>query len=201
MQLTNDQSFLVKTVDKKSANNLERETAGYLIRPYCKEDREMWIKSVVDAEEKEFIKLLQMSREQQKSDKAYHMAVVQKNGDKIVATVMITEVLREQYQSAFLGLSSNQKQVGDQVVIESFAAAMDIGFNDLALHRLEMLHTTHTKISKQVLQTLGLRSEGIRKQCFLWEEKWIDAEVFAITKDEWSSKHVSALMNTTYQMR
>ncbi len=188
-------------MDKKSAKNLERETAAYLIRPYAKNDKDLWVKSVFEAEEKDFIKLLQMSREQQKADKAYHMAIVQKNGEKIIGTVMITEIIREQYQSAFIGLASNQKQIGDQVVIESFAAMMDIGFNDLSLHRLELLYTIHTKISKQVLQTLGLRLEGTRKQCFLWDEKWIDAEVFAITKDEWAAKHISALMNTTYQMR
>jgi RimJ/RimL family protein N-acetyltransferase len=118
-----------------------------------------------------------------------------------MGTTTITEVLRDQYQSAFLGLSSNQKQVGDALVIETLAATMDIGFNDLDLHRLEMLFTIHTKIVKQVLITLGMRSEGFRKQCFLWENKWIDAEVFAITKEEWSTKHVSSLMNTTYQMR
>jgi RimJ/RimL family protein N-acetyltransferase len=188
-------------LEKTSAKNLQRETAAYIIRPYTKDDKSLWLESTPDSEEKDFVKILQMGREQQKNDRAYHLAIVSKGSQKIIGTAMITEIIRDQYQSAFIGMYSNQKQIGDQVVIEAFAATMDIGFNDLDLHRLELLHTIHTKIAKQVLLTLGMRSEGTRKKCFFWDEKWMDAEVFAITKEEWATKHVSTLMNTTYQMR
>jgi len=188
-------------LEKIIAKNLQRETAAYSIRPYTKDDKSLWLESTPGAEEKDFIKILQMGREQQKHDRAYHLAIVMKNTHKIIGTSMITEIIRDHYQSAFIGMYSNLKQIGDQVVIEAFAATMDIGFNDLDLHRLELLYTVHTKIAKQVLLTLGMRSEGMRKQCFYWDEKWLDGEVFAITKEEWVIKHVSTLMNTTYQMR
>lgn len=199
-----EDEFCVKgyvDLEKVSTKNLQRETAAYIVRPYTKDDKTVWLESAPDSEEKDFIKILQMGREQQKHDRAYHLAIINKNTHKIVGTSMITEIIRDQYQSAFIGMYSNQKQIGDQVVIEAFAATMDIAFNDLSLHRLELLYTVHTKIAKQILMTLGMRSEGVRKQCFYWEEKWIDGEVFAITKEEWTQKHISTLMNTTYQMR
>lgn len=188
-------------MEKVNVKNLERETASHVVKPYSKEDKTNWLEANPTHEEKDFTKLLQLGREQQRMDKAYYFSVTNKQTHKLVGTSMITEILRDQYQSAFVGITSNQKQLGDQVVLEALAATMDIAFKDLNLHRLEILYTHHTKLAKQVLITLGMRSEGLRRQCFLWDEKWVDAEVFAITKDEWQSKHVAVLMNTSYQIR
>lgn len=188
-------------LNKESTKNLQRTTAAYHVRPYSKEDKAAWLAVNSDKSDKDFIKLLQTARDLQKADKAYYLAIVQKSNQQLIGTLMLTALIREQYQSAFLGLAINQKQVGDQVILESFAAAMDIAFNDLDLHRIEVLYVASVMISKQTLKTLGLRSEGFRKQCFLQDQKWLDAEVFAIVKEEWQQKQVSSLMNTTYNMK
>ena len=181
-------------MDKTATKNMYRLSSQLEIRPLAKEDKDVWLNRVAKGtDEKDFAKYLNASRQQQKEDKSYSLAVFSKNGDYL-ANILISGIVRDIYQSAFISIYSFSKSIGDNLFKEAIVACLDISFKELSLHRLEILYVNDLSISKNIFLEIGFRSEGKRISSILWKDKWQDAEVFALTLDEYKRKNIEKTM-------
>lgn len=190
-------------IDKHQPKNLYRETAALIVRNYQKEDADLWLHAQNNAEanNRDFIRELQWMKEQMRIGKSYFFATFTKNDNKLLSTTSLTELIRGSYQSAFLSYATFPKQVGDNYSLETIIATCEMAFEDLRLHRVEALVEKNKLDFKGLMVKCGFRYEGVRKGAFLIQEKWQDMEVFAMTADDWKTKHLQQLKMASTALR
>lgn len=74
---------------------------------------------------------------------------------------------------------------GKGVATEAARAVVDYGFRERGLQRIEAVHFTRNPASGRVMQKLGMKYEGRRRN---WMKKWDqyeDVEMYGVLRDEW----------------
>ena len=77
--------------------------------------------------------------------------------------------------------------VGRGIATRAVAAAIDLAFDPLGLHRLQLLAATGNHRSRAVAQRLGLTHEGTLREAELLARGRVDLEVYSVLATEWSS--------------
>lgn len=191
--------------------NLHRETNKLDIRPYIKEDFDSWLKvqekntallyKMSDTEKSDFLsqknysKEVNLRRDLAKQAKAYCLACFQKSNHELLCEVWIKNIFKEKYNSCYVEVDSFNRKWGQVYSLEAISNVFEMCFFDLNLNRVEMFYIKNNLEYRDILLRLSMRSEGISKERLLKENKYIDAEVFALTKTEWQNKGVFNLKN------
>lgn len=68
---------------------------------------------------------------------------------------------------------------------EAARAVVRYGFETLALHRIFANHMTRNPASGRVMQKIGMKQEGHRRQHWKKWDKFEDVELYAILRSEW----------------
>ncbi|GAA2625069.1 MULTISPECIES: GNAT family N-acetyltransferase [Streptomyces] len=101
--------------------------------------------------------------------------------------VNINSIIRGRYQGASLGYAAFAPSAGRGYMTEGIAAAIQHGFTDLRLHRLEANIQPANKASLAVVQRLGFRYEGLSPAYLYIDGEWRDHERWAVTApDPWT---------------
>lgn len=86
--------------------------------------------------------------------------------------------------SASLGYWVDREQAGRGVVPMAVAMATDYCFEGLGLHRMEINIRPENTKSLRVVEKLGFRDEGLRKDFLHIDGRWTDHRSFALTATE-----------------
>lgn len=86
--------------------------------------------------------------------------------------------------SASLGYWVDREQAGRGVVPMAVAMATDYCFEGLGLHRMEINIRPENTKSLRVVEKLGFRDEGLRKDFLHIDGRWTDHRSFALTAPE-----------------
>ena len=70
---------------------------------------------------------------------------------------------------------------------EASRALVELGFSQLALHRIQARHLTRNPASGRVMQKLGMHPEGVNRDAILKNDRFEDLAVYAILANEWAS--------------
>src|SRR5262249_14329020 len=68
---------------------------------------------------------------------------------------------------------------------EAAAELLRYGFEELSLHRIHASHFTNNPASGRVMEKLGMRREGQRRQQILKWGEFLDLEDYGILAEEW----------------
>lgn len=109
--------------------------------------------------------------------------VMEYNGE-IAGQLNIWGVARGSLSSATIGYWVSQRFAGKGVTPTCVAMATDIAFQQLRLHRMEICIRPENKPSLRVVQKLGFRYEGTRKNYIHIDGGWRDHYAFALTAGE-----------------
>lgn len=109
--------------------------------------------------------------------------VMEHNGE-IAGQLNIWGVARGSLSSATIGYWVSQRFAGKGVTPTCVAMATDIAFQQLRLHRMEICIRPENRPSLRVVQKLGFRYEGLRKNFIHINGGWRDHYAFALTADE-----------------
>lgn len=102
----------------------------------------------------------------------------------LVGQMIAAPVLWGSMRSTTLGYWVDQARAGQNIVPTAVALAIDYLLIRVGLHRIEINIVPENHASLRVVEKLGLRSEGLRKDYIHIDGHWRDHASFAITVDE-----------------
>jgi len=111
--------------------------------------------------------------------------VFRRDDDALVGVYNFSEIVRGAFQSAFLGYFAFAPLAGKGLMSEGLAAALDIAFRRLKLHRVEVnIQPTNTR-SLALATRLGFTREGYSRRYVKISGRWRDHVRFAMLAEDW----------------
>nr|WP_318540412.1 GNAT family protein [Terribacillus saccharophilus] len=111
-------------------------------------------------------------------DTGYYYVILL-DGD-IIGIIMLSEVVRYNLQSSWIGYFLDKEQNGKGYMTEAVHQIVGFAFDELNFHRLEAGVMPHNIGSIKVLLKAGFHKEGIAKQNVKINGKWQDHQTLAI---------------------
>lgn len=121
--------------------------------------------------------------EQSKEDKAYFFVICAQASGQIIGEIMLTEVVRYNLQSCWIGYFLDKEQNGKGYMTEAVNLVVRYAFDELDFHRIEAGVMPHNTGSIKVLLKAGFHKEGIAKKNVKINGYWEDHQTLAIVND------------------
>ncbi|MFF0903955.1 UNVERIFIED_CONTAM: GNAT family protein [Kocuria sp. CPCC 205316] len=102
----------------------------------------------------------------------------------LVGQLTVSGISWGSFLSATLGYWVDRDQAGRGVAPMAVAMATDYCFQGLGLHRMEINIRPENSKSLRVVEKLGFRDEGLRKNFLHIDGRWTDHRSFALTAPE-----------------
>ncbi len=184
---------------------LERKTKRLVVRPLRAADYAAWreaslargaarnrwdraAKTEADLTRAKFAEYLRKQRDLRERDAFYDFGVFERATGAWVGTTSVMDVLRSVSQTAFLAYFINNPHWGKGYGKEAAAAAIDIAFRDLKLHRVEAGVEPTNRRSILLARSLGLRKEGLKKRIVFLRGRWNDLVMYSATCEDFGIK-------------
>jgi ribosomal-protein-alanine N-acetyltransferase len=106
-------------------------------------------------------------------------------GNELVGRVSLDNVVRGAWQNATIGYFVDQERNGHGIGTEAVRAAVDYGFKEADLHRVQAGVMPRNVGSIRVLEKVGFRFEGASVRYLQINGVWEDHNMYAITSEEW----------------
>ncbi|MDP5275438.1 GNAT family N-acetyltransferase [Chengkuizengella axinellae] len=119
-----------------------------------------------------------------KEDAGYSFGVFLLDNRELIGNVALSEVVRSDLQSCWIGYYLDKKQNGKGYMSEALKLAVEYAFKELNLHRIEAGVMPHNKASIKVLEKAGFHKEGIAIKNVRINGKWEDHQTLAIINDD-----------------
>jgi ribosomal-protein-alanine N-acetyltransferase len=105
---------------------------------------------------------------------------------QLVGVFNFSEIVRGAFQSAYLGYYGFRGQVGQGLMREGLALALDAAFGPLQLHRVEANVQPDNSRSIALVRAAGFTEEGYSRRYLRIGERWRDHVRFAILAEDWA---------------
>ena len=107
-----------------------------------------------------------------------------RDGGEIAGVLIVSQIVRGAFQSAYLGYYAHQRHAGNGLMREAMLQTVDHAFGRLALHRMEANIQPANRASVALARSAGFRLEGFSPRYLLIGGQWRDHERYAITANE-----------------
>jgi [ribosomal protein S5]-alanine N-acetyltransferase len=111
--------------------------------------------------------------------------VLRRDDDALVGVYNFSEIVRGAFQSAFLGYFAFAPHAGTGLMSEGLAAALDIAFRQLKLHRVEVNIQPTNARSLALAVRMGFTREGYSRRYVKIGGRWRDHVRLAMLADDW----------------
>ena len=125
-------------------------------------------------------KIIESSEKAAQKDSSYHFGIFKIDGDTLIGTISLFQVLRGPRQCALLGYSLDQAHNGKGFTTEATKLVVNFAFETLNLHRIEAGVMPHNIGSIRVLEKAGFHKEGIAMKNVKINGAWEDHQMLAI---------------------
>jgi ribosomal-protein-alanine N-acetyltransferase len=102
--------------------------------------------------------------------------------------INLNAIQRGPMQSAYIGYWIDEARAGRGYMPESVVVVCRHGFEDLALHRLQINIIPRNDNSRRVMEKLRVREEGVAVRYLEIDGVWEDHVRYAITAEEWEQR-------------
>ncbi len=103
---------------------------------------------------------------------------------EVVGQLNVANILHGSVSSCVIGYWIIPEVAGNSITPTAVALAMDYAYKVVGLHRVEIDIRPENGASIRVVQKLGLRYEGLKKNYIHINNAWRDHYVFALTAEE-----------------
>lgn len=104
--------------------------------------------------------------------------------DEVVGQLTVSDISGGALRSASIGYWISQHVAGKGITPTAVALAIDICFEMLRLHRIEICIRPENAASLRVVEKLGMRFEGRRARYIYINGAWCDHDSFAVTVED-----------------
>ncbi|NLM38699.1 MAG: GNAT family N-acetyltransferase [Firmicutes bacterium] len=94
--------------------------------------------------------------------------------EKVIGSVVVSEIMRGCFLSAFLGYRMDKGHQGQGLMTEAVGEVVRYAFDELGLHRLEANIMPRNKASLRVVEKLGFYEEGVGIKYLYINGRWED---------------------------
>jgi ribosomal-protein-alanine N-acetyltransferase len=127
-------------------------------------------------------------RREWKQGQAYVLLITPRDNDRgIIGRVALGGVLRGAFQNAYLGYWIDAARQGQGLMTEAVRAVTSFAFASIGLHRVQAAVMPRNAASRQVLEKVGYRREGMAVRYLCIAGTWEDHLLYAATAEEWPS--------------
>ena len=135
------------------------------------------------AEAKEFVRSHQ-SREAGVPGEWFQIAIALKDTNALIGDCAV-QVQAQDLRQAAIGVTLACQNHGQGFAIEALSCLLDGLFSRLKLHRVVADTDVENIQSWTLLERVGLRREGHRRQSLWFKGRWADEYIYAILREEW----------------
>ena len=107
-----------------------------------------------------------------------------RDGGDIAGVLILSQIVRGAFQSAYLGYYAHQRHAGQGLMREAMLQTVEHAFGPLALHRIEANIQPANHASVALARAAGFQLEGFSPRYLLIGGQWRDHERYAITADD-----------------
>jgi len=111
--------------------------------------------------------------------------IVRRDTGELAGVVNISEIVRGNFQSAYLGYYAFTPHAHQGLMREGLGLVIDQAFARLRLHRLEANIQPANKASTRLVRALGFRHEGRSPRYLNIAGHWQDHDRWALLADDW----------------
>ena len=111
--------------------------------------------------------------------------VCRADSGELVGVVNISEIVRGNFDSAYLGYYAFAPHARQGLMAEGLARVVGEAFRRLGLHRLEANIQPRNTASRRLVRRLGFRREGFSRRYLCVAGRWRDHERWTILAEEW----------------
>jgi ribosomal-protein-alanine N-acetyltransferase len=112
--------------------------------------------------------------------------VLRNSDDALCGVFNFSEIVRNAFNSAYLGYYAFAPHAGGGLMTEGFALALDIAFRRLALHRIEVNVQPTNRRSLALVARLHFFCEGYSRRYVKIAGRWRDHVRFAMLAEDWN---------------
>jgi RimJ/RimL family protein N-acetyltransferase len=176
-------------------------TQRLVLRPYRMSDYKTWFdayanrlpkRSKYDRDpmparkcgRKAFAQIVKRHQKMAREDRVYVYPVFEKNTGTLIGVVDIFVMIRDHYQMANLGYHIHNRYWSKGYGKEATRKALEIGFRDLKLNRLEAAINVDNRRSVALARSLGMRREGIKRRYIFENGGWVDHIIFSANPED-----------------
>ena len=113
--------------------------------------------------------------------------IVHKAEQKFIGTAGFTD-WNLQHNYAEIGYTLSRKYWGKGYMTEVVNAIIYFGFRTMMLNRIEARCVIENIASARVMEKVGMKYEGILRQCMFMNGKYCNLKIYSILKEEFSGK-------------
>ena len=187
---------------KRTTKRLMRKGERVVVRPYQLSDYVAWRESFLTVSNKpknifdiirkrtpsgvtlpRFKKTIKRHLTGRKSEQFYVFGIFLKDGT-LLGHVSYGGISRDIFQSAILGYTLFNQHWGHGYASEAVKLAIDIGFADLNLHRIEAAIELKNHRSIKLVKKIGMKKECISRKRILLRGKWQDILLYVLTSED-----------------
>lgn len=114
-----------------------------------------------------------------RDDECYSFLIFQRETDRMVGGISLSNVRRGVSQSGSLGYWMGRRHAGRGFMTESVGRLVKFAFSDLRLHRVEAACLPHNDASRAVLEKCGFQREGVATGYLRINGRWQDHLLYA----------------------
>lgn len=115
--------------------------------------------------------------------KQIRWAIVLKETDQLIGTCGF-HAIEEEHWKAEIGYELHPDFWGKGIMTEVIKAAVQYGFNEIGLNRIEAFYDPENISSARVLEKNGFINEGLLRKRFFEKGKFVDGAISAIIKED-----------------
>lgn len=126
---------------------------------------------------------IRKARESSEADQAYLYMIGLRDTETIIGEIMLTEVVRGDLQSCWIGYFLDRDHNGKGYMTEAVQMVVRFAFQELKFHRIEAGVMPHNLGSIRVLLKAGFHKEGIARKNVKINGKWEDHQTLALLNE------------------
>lgn len=111
--------------------------------------------------------------------------VVLRASDELAGVINVSEIVRGNFQSAYLGYYAFTPHAGRGYMREGLTLVLRWAFGELRLHRVEANIQPGNEASLALVRRLGFRLEGLSPRYLKIAGRWRDHQRWALVAEEW----------------
>lgn len=127
---------------------------------------------------------IQEALKSSKRDQGYLYVIGLRDTEEVIGEIMLTEVVRWNLQSCWIGYFLDQRHNGKGYMTEAVQLVVKHAFQELKFHRIEAGVMPHNLGSIKVLCKAGFHQEGIARKNVNINGQWEDHQTLAILNEE-----------------
>jgi ribosomal-protein-alanine N-acetyltransferase len=108
--------------------------------------------------------------------------------DKLIGSAGFYKWIQPERYQAEMGYDLDPACWGKGIMTEALSAIIQYGFDNMGLHRIEVLISHHNRRSQLLIRRLGFKREGVLRDHYFVEGRFSDDVIFSLLKEEWKAR-------------